>query len=209
MNRNFRTAYLNSLGLQEVSIKNSLEIILIENVVDIEKLRKFCLRFEIPTKYKGIVWKLLLGVIPPYREAWDFVQQQREGQYQDLKRMATLFASRTVHNIKNSDESGQIYYIRRNFRDRENDEDEDPTEMLTLARVFTRICNTECDAYFCFDKFLLATVEKFGRKSKSICKQLNLLDSLMRSQDPEFLRYFDQAGVKLEQIAYTYISENE
>jgi hypothetical protein len=119
MNRNFRTAYLNSLGLQEVSIKNSLEIILIENVVDIEKLRKFCLRFEIPTKYKGIVWKLLLGVIPPYREAWDFVQQQREGQYQDLKRMATLFASRTVHNIKNSDESGQIYYIRRNFRDRE------------------------------------------------------------------------------------------
>lgn len=65
------------------------------------------MHFEIPAEYRAVVWKVMLGkcllitgcrpnryllkgVLPVYREAWEFVAQQHEEQYEDVKHTALL-----------------------------------------------------------------------------------------------------------------------
>ena len=59
--RNFRSAYLEKVGIKGVEEKKSLEIILKDKHVDMVKLQQFCLRFPLPAAYRTYVWKILLG----------------------------------------------------------------------------------------------------------------------------------------------------
>ena len=61
--RNFRSAYLEKVGIKGVEEKKSLEILLKEIPLDIKKLREFCLRFPVPATYRGYLWKVLLGKV--------------------------------------------------------------------------------------------------------------------------------------------------
>lgn len=59
--RNFRSTYLEKVGIKGVEEKKSLEILLKERPQDISKLVQFCLRFPVPTLYRPVLWKVLLG----------------------------------------------------------------------------------------------------------------------------------------------------
>lgn len=59
--RNFRSAYYEKVGFRSVEEKKSLEILLKEKPLDHGKLKQFCLRFSVPTTYRNLIWKLLLG----------------------------------------------------------------------------------------------------------------------------------------------------
>ncbi len=61
--RNFRSAYLEKVGIKGIEEKKSLEIILKEQPLDISKLEQFCIRFPIPATYRPYIWKLLLGIV--------------------------------------------------------------------------------------------------------------------------------------------------
>ena len=63
--RNFRSYYYEKFGFRVVEEKKSIEILLKEQTVSIEKLKQFCLRFPLPAVYRIHVWKLLLGRIIP------------------------------------------------------------------------------------------------------------------------------------------------
>ena len=61
--RNFRSYYYEKFGFRVVEEKKSVEILLKEQTVSIEKLKQFCLRFSVPTVYRVHVWKILLGKV--------------------------------------------------------------------------------------------------------------------------------------------------
>lgn len=64
--RNFRTYYYDKFGIGGVEEKKSLEILLKEKPISVEKLKQFCLRFAMPAMYRNYVWKLILGEINQY-----------------------------------------------------------------------------------------------------------------------------------------------
>lgn len=75
--RNFRSAYYEKVGFRSVEEKKSLEILLKDKPLDRQKLKQFCLRFTVPSAYRNLLWKLLLGVTPQYTDNLEFVWKQR------------------------------------------------------------------------------------------------------------------------------------
>ena len=61
--RNFRSAYLEKVGIKGVEEKKSLEILLNEQPLDIIKLNQFCIRFPVPASHRSYLWKVLLGTV--------------------------------------------------------------------------------------------------------------------------------------------------
>ncbi|PVD33627.1 hypothetical protein C0Q70_04885 [Pomacea canaliculata] len=88
--RNFRSYYYEKFGFRTVEEKKSVEILLKEQHINLEKLRFFCLRFALPAVYRTLVWKILLGVLPPHQSSHDFVLAQRKEQLKDLKQGLSL-----------------------------------------------------------------------------------------------------------------------
>ncbi|KAG8442391.1 hypothetical protein GDO86_011256 [Hymenochirus boettgeri] len=82
--RNFRSVYYEKVGFRGVEEKKSLEILLKDDRLDIEKLCTFCHRFPLPSMYRILVWKVLLGILPPHRESHQMVMEYRKEQYQDV-----------------------------------------------------------------------------------------------------------------------------
>uniref|UniRef100_A0A1Y7VJF2 TBC1 domain family, member 7 n=1 Tax=Mus musculus TaxID=10090 RepID=A0A1Y7VJF2_MOUSE len=65
--RNFRSVYYEKVGFRGVEEKKSLEILLKDDRLDIEKLCTFSQRFPLPSMYRALVWKALLGDGLPQR----------------------------------------------------------------------------------------------------------------------------------------------
>ena len=59
--RNFRTYYYEKFGISGVEEKKSIEILLKEQPLCVEKIRQFCLRFPVPSVYRSYLWKVVLG----------------------------------------------------------------------------------------------------------------------------------------------------
>ncbi|KAM4687711.1 TBC1 domain family member 7 isoform 1-T3 [Discoglossus pictus] len=82
--RNFRSVYYEKVGFRGVEEKKSLEILLKDDRLDIEKLCTFSQRFPLPSMYRIFVWKVLLGILPPHRETHSAVMEYRKEQYNDV-----------------------------------------------------------------------------------------------------------------------------
>ncbi|XP_068787933.1 TBC1 domain family member 7 isoform X3 [Struthio camelus] len=82
--RNFRSVYYEKVGFRGVEEKKSLEILLKDDRLDIEKLCTFSQRFPLPSMYRILVWKVLLGIIPPHHESHALVMNYRREQYWDI-----------------------------------------------------------------------------------------------------------------------------
>ena len=67
MDYRIRSNYFEKLGVKGVEEKKSLEILLKEQSLDLEKLTQFCLKFPVPATYRIYLWKLLLGIFLFYR----------------------------------------------------------------------------------------------------------------------------------------------
>lgn len=59
--RNFRSYYYEKVGCRGIEEKKSVDILLKEKPWDIEKLKQFSLRFNIPSAYRNLLWKVQLG----------------------------------------------------------------------------------------------------------------------------------------------------
>ncbi|XP_006814090.1 TBC1 domain family member 7-like [Saccoglossus kowalevskii] len=79
--RNFRSHYYEKVGFKGVEEKRSLEILLKEDPLDLDKLSTFCQRFPVPSLYRPFVWKVILGILPLHQTIHTFVTKQRYEQY--------------------------------------------------------------------------------------------------------------------------------
>ncbi|CAH2284362.1 TBC1 domain family member 7 isoform X1 [Pelobates cultripes] len=82
--RNFRSVYYEKVGFRGVEEKKSLEILLKDDRLDIEKLCTFSQRFPLPSMYRTLVWKVLLGILPQHQETHSVVMVHRREQYHDV-----------------------------------------------------------------------------------------------------------------------------
>jgi len=85
--RNFRSHYYEKVGFKGVEEKKSLDIILAEVPIDLGKLQNVCLRLPVPGIYRSSVWRILLGILPPYTTSQDAVWSLRVDQVTELERV--------------------------------------------------------------------------------------------------------------------------
>ncbi|EPQ15255.1 TBC1 domain family member 7 [Myotis brandtii] len=102
--RNFRSVYYEKVGFRGVEEKKSLEILLKDDRLDIEKLCTFSQRFPLPSMYRALVWKVLLGILPPHHESHTQVMLYRKGQYSDV-----LHALKVVRFVSDATPQVEVY----------------------------------------------------------------------------------------------------
>ena len=59
--RNFRSQYYEKVGFRGVDERKTLELLLNEDPINLQKLQNFALQFSIPSFDRIIVWKYMLG----------------------------------------------------------------------------------------------------------------------------------------------------
>ncbi|KAF6111786.1 TBC1 domain family member 7 [Phyllostomus discolor] len=102
--RNFRSVYYEKVGFRGVEEKKSLEILLKDDRLDIEKLCTFSQRFPLPSMYRALVWKVLLGILPPHHESHAQVMMYRRGQYSDV-----LHALKVIRFVSDATPQVEVY----------------------------------------------------------------------------------------------------
>ncbi|XP_045440236.1 TBC1 domain family member 7 isoform X5 [Pipistrellus kuhlii] len=102
--RNFRSVYYEKVGFRGVEEKKSLEILLKDDRLDIEKLCTFSQRFPLPSMYRALVWKVLLGILPPHHESHAQVMMYRKEQYSDV-----LHALKVVRFVNDATPQVEVY----------------------------------------------------------------------------------------------------
>ena len=59
--RNFRSQYYEKVGFRGVDERKTLELLLNEDPINLNKIQNFALQFSIPSFDRIVVWKFMLG----------------------------------------------------------------------------------------------------------------------------------------------------
>ena len=60
--RNFRSQYYEKVGFRGVDERKTLDLLLSEDPINLNKLQNFALQFSIPSFDRILVWKFMLGM---------------------------------------------------------------------------------------------------------------------------------------------------
>jgi len=112
--RNFRSYYYEKMGFRGVEEKKSLDILLRERPIDLDRIHNFCLRFPLPGIYRIQVWQLLLGILPKYTTSTEFVWCQRAEQYKESER-ALLLSKKINANMEQKVKIAAVWLLERNW----------------------------------------------------------------------------------------------
>ncbi|XP_047231637.1 TBC1 domain family member 7 isoform X1 [Girardinichthys multiradiatus] len=199
--RNFRSAYYEKVGFRGVEEKKSLEILLKDNPLDLEKLSTFSQRFPLPSMYRIHVWKVLLGVLPPHSDSHSLVGGYRKEQYQDI-----VESLEVMRYINSCTPFTHIYLCMFQLESQvlprcsetlpPNDENED---FLAIARAMEEIVDDPVDCYWLIKCFINQFHNKFGDSLPHLPKSLEHYLSL---EEPRLLNHLRSIGA-LPQLPYS------
>nr|XP_028593554.1 TBC1 domain family member 7 [Podarcis muralis]XP_028593555.1 TBC1 domain family member 7 [Podarcis muralis] len=185
--RNFRSVYYEKVGFRGVEEKKSLEILLKDDRLDIEKLCTFSQRFPLPSMYRILVWKVLLGILPPHHESHGFVMRCRKEQYKDVHH-----ALRVIRFIKDSTPQVEVFLrvyqlesgkLPRNPSLSSEAEDE---VFLAIAKAMEEMVEDHIDCYWLISSF----VNQLNNKYKDSIPQLpKLLEQYLSLEDSGLLTH--------------------
>uniref|UniRef100_A0A3B4BMJ9 TBC1 domain family member 7 n=1 Tax=Pygocentrus nattereri TaxID=42514 RepID=A0A3B4BMJ9_PYGNA len=191
--RNFRSAYYEKVGFRGVEEKKSLEILLKDNPLDVEKLSTFSQRFPLPSMYRIHVWKVLLGILPPHSDSHPLVARYRREQYMDV--IAALLAMRFVHAATPYTERClRMHQLenqqlpRRSELAQPGEEDED---FLAIARAMEEIVEDPVDCYWLIRCFVNQFNHKFGDSIPHLPKSL---EHFLSQEDNRLLAHMKATG---------------
>ncbi|XP_036378196.1 TBC1 domain family member 7 [Megalops cyprinoides] len=172
--RNFRSAYYEKVGFRGVEEKKSLEILLKDNPLDVEKLCTFSQRFPLPSMYRVHVWKVLLGILPPHSDSHTLVAGYRREQYEDV-----LEALQVMRFIHGTTPQVEVYLRMFQLEAQElprrsellppGDEDED---FLAIGKAMEEIVEDSVDCYWLIKCFVNQFNNKFGDSIPHMPKSL-------------------------------------
>ncbi|XP_019622491.1 PREDICTED: TBC1 domain family member 7-like [Branchiostoma belcheri] len=192
--RNFRSHYYEKVGFRGVEEKKSLEILLKEETIALNKLQTFVLRFPLPALFRPLVWKVLLGVLPVHKDAHEFVIKQKEEQYQDMKHALVV-----MRYINNSSSLPDIF-LKMHQMEEGRLLLEEPEELLpadqTYVTIATRITEMMEDEVFTF--FLC---EEFHRRlqepkfKESIPVMIKRLVQYLQTEDQTLYTHMLNTGI--------------
>ncbi|XP_026856836.2 TBC1 domain family member 7 [Electrophorus electricus] len=199
--RNFRSAYYEKMGFRGVEEKKSLEILLKDNPLDVEKLSTFSQRFPLPSMYRIHVWKILLGILPPHSDSHSLVARYRQEQYMDMRE--ALLAMRFVHKATpNTELYLRMYQLenqqlsRRSELKQPGEEDE---HFLAVAKAMGEIADDPVDCYWLIRCFVSQFNHKFGDTIPHLPKSL---EHFLSQEDSRLLAHLKASG-SLAVLPYT------
>jgi len=99
--KNFRSHYYEKVGFRGVEEKKSLDLLLGERPLDLDRIHNFCLRFPLPGIYRAQVWQLLLGVLPTYTTSTEWVWRERVEQFRESERALAVTKKITKDTERN------------------------------------------------------------------------------------------------------------
>uniref|UniRef100_A0A3Q3KR70 TBC1 domain family member 7 n=1 Tax=Monopterus albus TaxID=43700 RepID=A0A3Q3KR70_MONAL len=199
--RNFRSTYYEKVGFRGVEEKKSLEILLKDNPLDLEKLSTFSQRFPLPSVYRIHVWKVLLGILPPHSDSHALVGGYRKEQYQDI-----LEALEVMRYINSSTPSTHIYL--RMFQlesqvlprcSETSPPDEENEDFLSISRAMEEIVDDSADCYWLIKCFVNQFQTKFGDSVPHLPKSL---EHYLSQEEPQPLNHLKHMGA-LGQMPYS------
>lgn len=181
--------------------KKSLEILLKDNPLDVEKLSTFSQRFPLPSMYRIHVWKVLLGILPPHSDSHSLVAGYRREQYEDVKEAlltmrfvndATPYTELYLHMYQL--EKQQLPSRSQLIQPGEEDED-----FLAVARVMVEIADDPVDCYWLIKCFVNQFNQKFGDSIPHLPKSL---EHFLSQEDSRLLSHL-KATDSLPVLPYT------
>ncbi|XP_055262571.1 TBC1 domain family member 7 isoform X2 [Moschus berezovskii] len=184
--RNFRSVYYEKVGFRGVEEKKSLEILLKDDRLDIEKLCTFSQRFPLPSMYRALVWKVLLGILPPHHESHAQVMMYRKEQYSDV-----LHALEVIRFISDATPQIEVYlYMHRLESGKLPRSPSFPLEpedevFLAIAKAMEEMVEDSVDCYWITRCFVNQLNSKYRdalpQLPKAFEQYLNLEDSRLLS----------------------------
>jgi len=221
---NFRAAYLRSLGFEHEKIaKSEIGALFSEDVIPVNQLRKLCLRVGIGSTWRGEVWKIILGVIPPQRAAWDSTSEIRKRSYDQLHEAASLVLTseeRTREDGMLAAYSVHQYFLRRVSKAssaklypsvraiRSFLLSEEAARARSVLRIMLRVFNTEWESFWCAVKFIhaqriVAVLKHSGKRLQSwgVAYRVRLLSELLIQKEPQIVKTLHASGLREEDFA--------
>ncbi|KAM7070467.1 TBC1 domain family member 7-like isoform 2-T3 [Acridotheres tristis] len=197
--RNFRSVYYEKVGFRGVEEKKSLEILLKDDRLDIEKLCTFSQRFPLPSMYRILVWKVLLGIIPPHHESHALVMKYRKEQYWDIHH-----ALRVIRFINDSTPQVDVFLrihqlesgkLPRNVAFPLEPEDE---VFLAIAKAMEEMVEDPIEGYWLVSCF----VNQLNSKHKDSLQQLpKILEQYLNIEDNRLLMHL-KACAAMSKLPY-------
>lgn len=179
--RNFRTFYYDTLGLKNVEQRKALEILLKDDPIDLQRISTFSTRFTLPAVYRTHVWKVILGIIPPYHDAQQFVMQQRCEHFHDLQH-----ALRVIRKISDGDElpyqMSMVFLLDEGafrFVKVPKDLERKAEVMRSVVQVFSEMFEDEVDLYWLSAKFMKC----LDQSGLQLEKLANLIQYYLQAED--------------------------
>ncbi|XP_074727856.1 TBC1 domain family member 7 isoform X2 [Strix uralensis] len=197
--RNFRSVYYEKVGFRGVEEKKSLEILLKDDRLDIEKLCTFSQRFPLPSMYRILVWKVLLGIIPPHHQSHSLVMKYRKEQYWDIHH-----ALRVIRFINDSTPQVDVFLrihqlesgkLPRNLAFPLEPEDE---VFLAIAKAMEEMVEDPIECYWLVSCF----VNQLNSKHKDSLQQLpKILEQYLNIEDNRLLMHL-KACAAMSKLPY-------
>lgn len=192
--RNFRSAYYEKVGFRGVEEKKSLEILLKDNPLDVEKLSTFSQRFPLPSMYRIHVWKVLLGILPPHSDSHTLVEGYRRDQYHDV--LEALEVMRFVHPATPPTQVYlRMFQLESQVLPRRSEitpPDETDEDFLAISRAMEEIVDDPVDCYWLIKCFVNQFNNKFGDSIPHLPKSL---EHYLSQEEPRLLAHLKKTGV--------------
>ncbi|XP_042662859.1 TBC1 domain family member 7 isoform X2 [Tyto alba] len=174
--RNFRSVYYEKVGFRGVEEKKSLEILLKDDRLDIEKLCTFSQRFPLPSMYRILVWKVLLGIIPPHHESHALVMKYRKEQYWDIHH--ALHVIRFINDSTPQEPEDEVF--------------------LAIAKAMEEMVEDPIECYWLVSCF----VNQLNSKHKDSLQQLpKILEQYLNIEDSRLLMHL-KACAAMNKLPY-------
>ncbi|KAI9328510.1 hypothetical protein BDR26DRAFT_53046 [Obelidium mucronatum] len=195
MSKDFRKAYYSTLGVQTVEAKASLDAAFAVDPIDLPRLISICQAVRIPRMYRPLVWKSVLGVVPPAKETWGFGEETRFDQFEDLRRAAAVLFLKDQTPCDDDFTADIMKYER-------------IRHLFSIADCILEICDgRDVDAYWIFRYFVVRMqVPLTATISKQHYSQCTALGELLKTHNPSLSNHLERIGVDLNVIAENWFS---
>eukprot|EP00002_Diphylleia_rotans_P026116 TRINITY_DN5196_c0_g1_i4.p1 TRINITY_DN5196_c0_g1~~TRINITY_DN5196_c0_g1_i4.p1 ORF type:complete len:295 (+),score=62.29 TRINITY_DN5196_c0_g1_i4:49-933(+) len=213
-NRDFRRTYYSQLGFSKVQLEPGVESLLQKEIIDVPTLKEYCLHNTFPSHYRALIWKILLGVLPPYSKTWDHISEQHSQIYEDLSRAsAVLYFDESLTQANKKTQTlvrsyslyRQLYHIDSAQLDEDEDNKLEEADLNPIAELFLEVSGNVVDAFWCMKHFLDDFERTYIRTSSVMYRQLNTLSRLLSEKDNQLFKHMTSMGVAMETIGSKWL----
>lgn len=169
-----------------------MEILLKDDPLDVQRISTFSTRFSLPAGYRTHVWKVILGIIPPYHDAQQFVMQQRREHFQDLQHVL-----RVIRKISDGNElpyqMSMIYLLDEGafrFVKVPKNLERKAEAMRSVVQVFSEMFEDEVDLYWLSAKFMKC----LDQSGLQLEKLANLIQYYLQAEDIQLHKHLSNIG---------------